>query len=360
MRRLIAGVLGTASVAAVVGFAAATSTADNPAGIRLERLGIHVADTQVTAWRLPEPIALSSYGPEVAGGYAAFAIDYGPGVTKYPAGTHVRYGIVELETGRLRYFQSSFDGGATGVLIGGFGRFLRVEDTGGPCKAKGCLGWAIVDTDPRTLESNVIDRGEAGDGLLVPRPVAGSESFAWQRPLPDGSSEIVEWRPGGTPAVIGRAPGQGVLAFSSTGWLLATMWGGGSPLSVVTSGAKIISPALAGITAHAGALAWAVQVRPTPLDPPGTSDVFVGELRNGVLTGRKVARVADVYGLAWVGDSHVAVGTPHGLSLIDTADRAVIPLPGVPEAAARSDGRAAVFFVLGERGEPGIAAVRVP
>ena len=357
-RLLFAGVVATA----LVGVSA--TTAATPAGQQLKSMRLPVADVRVIAsWQLPDGLTLAGYGPELAGRYAAFALNYVANVTRYPAGTHAKYGVIDLNTGRLRFFESSFDGGTTGVLIGGLGRFLRVENTGSADQCSygpgNCLPWAIVDTDPASLASRVIDRGvSVNDSVMAPRPVAGPDSFAWQRTLPDGSNEIVEWRPGkGAPKVIGRAASQGELVHSAQGWLLATMWGRGPTLADVASGRAIESPPLAGIAGDHGSLVWATQIKPTALDRPGTTDVFVGKVTEGRLVGRKIARVPDLYGLGWVGIRHVLVGTPLGISLVPTGGGSISPLPAVPDFIARADGQRAVLFVPGDRGEIGVAAI---
>ena len=358
LQLIFVGVVATALVGA------SATTAATPAGQQLKPMRLPVADVRVLAsWQLPDGLTLAGYGPELAGHYAAFALNYVGNVTRYPIGTHAKYGIVDLVSGRLRFLESSFDGGITGVLIGGLGRFLRVEDPGvkGTCQygQGNCMAWAIVDTDPQSLASRVIDRGVSlNDSVMAPRPVAGPDSFAWQRTLPDGSNEIVEWRPGqAAPRVIGKASSQGELVHAAQGWLLATMWGRGPTLAEVATGRAIDAPPLAGIAGNHGSLVWATQIKPTALDRPGTTDVFVGKVTDGRLVGHKIARVPDLYGLGWVGTQHALVGTPLGISLVPTDGGSISPLPAVPDFIARADGQRAVLFVPGDRGEIGVAVL---
>ena len=360
MFRLVAATLSSSVLVAC-----APSSATLPAGKPLVRLDLPVADARVAAaWQLPDDLHLSMYGPERSGDFVGFGLDPSADADRNPVGTRGRYGVIDLRTGRLRFLQGVLDGGSTGDLISGLGQFLRIEvrPLRGGCEfgPGNCLEWAIVDTALPSMATRIVDHGTASsESVMVPRPVAGGRSFAWQRPLPDGSNEIVEWAPGTpAPVVIGRAKSEGVLVDSAAGWLLATMWGRGPTLALVTSGERVVAPPLEDLIAGPGGLVWAVQIPHTALDRPGTADVFVGEVRDGRLTGHKVARVSDVYGLGWAGPHHVMVGTPLGVSLVPVDGGSIIPLPAVPNVTARADGDSAVLIVPADRGGVGIAVIR--
>ena len=351
----------------VVGCAAVKAQAPDSsrqlAPIALSPIQLKIPDAEVVAaWALPNDMFLSKYGAVRLGDQVAFGTDVDAAGSQPGAAARGNFGVISLRTGRLQLLPALLLGAWTNLITGTDGYWIRTE-TRPSTQACGrtdgaCTEWLIAATPATGGPTFVLDGGvTSAEAVNIPRVVTSSLGVAWQRPVAGGQSEVVWWRAGfDRPLVVGGASGQGQLAGTVSGWLLATMWGRGPTLLDVGKGVSVASPALNALVAGPSLLAYAVPAETDAL--PGTSDIDVGQVVGGKLVGKLIAQVSDVYGLGWADSLNLLVATPNGTSLVPINGAPIISLPAVGEFTSHANGTGAVIAVAGERGEMGIAVVK--
>lgn len=360
--RKLAAVLCCSALLAT-GCATSTKTS-SPQFRQLKAMALSVPDGKVVAaWTLPNDLYLSQYGAQRVGDYLVFGLNGDPDQKLPPSDVRGSFGVIEMNTGRLRMLEAQLPGAWTSVITGRNGyvvstetRPARTSCTYGPGH---CTEWLIAATSLASGSTQVVDRGVTStESVMIPRVSSGPLGFAWQRPLSTGGTEVMSWHPGlDRPELVGRATGEGQLAGNNVGWYLATMWGHGPTLLDVAKASVIKAPAIEDLISGAGGLAFATPSLSEIEAAPGTVDLYVGQTLGSRLVGHKVAQVQNLYGFAWADSRHLLVATPRGTSLVPTDGGSIIPLPAMPGVTVQASDTGAVIAVLAEDASVGLAVV---
>ena len=117
----------------------------------MQRLPLTVADARVVAaWRLPDDLYLSEYGAVRVGSHLTFGLQFDAAGDAPPRDVRGSFGVIDLDTGRLRLLPAVLPGGWTSIMTGFDGYLIRSESrpargacTFGPDR---CTEWLVAVT----------------------------------------------------------------------------------------------------------------------------------------------------------------------------------------------------------------------